>query len=129
VITGKWIAMSAAALMMGSVLFAADDPMSPPADTPPATHHHARMIKPYNELSGLNDDQKAKITEIHADFLKQQKELLAKEKSDIEAVLTDDQKAELKTLEEQTASDRKEKSARQREAKDQETDAATQPVK
>jgi hypothetical protein len=126
VITGKWIVTSAAALMMGSVLFA-DDAMSPPADAPP-THHHSRVIKPYSELSNLTDDQKSEIAKAHADYLKQEKELLAKEKSDIEAVLTDDQKAELKTLEEKAASERKERTAEKQEAKDESGDATTQPA-
>jgi Spy/CpxP family protein refolding chaperone len=120
--------VSAAALMMGSVLFAADDAMSPAADTPAPTHHHSKVIKPYNQLTDLTDDQKTKIIAAHADFLKAEKALLAQEKSDIEALLTDDQKAKLKTLEDNDASSRKEKSAEKRESKNMNEDATTQPA-
>jgi Spy/CpxP family protein refolding chaperone len=125
-ITGKWIVMSAAALMMGSVLFAADDAMAPATDAPPAHHH--KVIKPYSQLSDLTDDQKSQIIKAHSDYLKEEKELLAKEKSDIEAILTDAQKAELKTLEENGTSDRKEKSARKKEMNEDSGDATTQPA-
>ncbi len=117
-ITGKWIVTSAAALMMGSVLFAADDSMAPATDTPAPTHHKSKLIKPYSQLTGLTDDQKTQIIAAHAEYLKAEKALLAKEDADIEAILTDDQKAELKTLESDAKAKRKE----------MKSDATTQPA-
>ena len=127
-ITGKWIAMSAAALMMGSVLFAADDAKSPATDAPAPMHHRSKIVKPYSELTGLTDDQKASIIAAHSAYLKAEKELLAKEKTDIETVLTDDQKAQLKTLEEQESATRKGRNAERRQAQDMNEDATTQPA-
>ena len=45
--------------------------------------------------------------EIHADALEQEKEIRAKETAEIEKLLTDDQKAELKGAAEKAAADRK----------------------
>jgi Spy/CpxP family protein refolding chaperone len=128
VITGKWIVTSAVALMMGSVLFAADDTMPPASDTPAPTHHHSKLIKPYSELTGLTDDQKTTIIAAHSAYLKAEKELLAKEKADINAVLTDDQKAELKTLQEKETAARKGRNAEKHEGQDMGEDATTQPA-
>jgi Spy/CpxP family protein refolding chaperone len=128
VLTGKWIAVAAAALMTGSVLFAADETATPPAETPPPAHHQKKLSKPYSELSGLTDDQKAKIITAHADYLEQEKALLAKEKETVEAVLTDDQKAQLTTLEEAAAAGRKEKTAKRKEMKDTGGEPTTQPA-
>jgi Spy/CpxP family protein refolding chaperone len=95
-------------LVSGTVLLAADD--EAPATQPTAAHHRAgKLIKPYSELKSLSDDQIDKIEKIHAEALEAEKEARAKEQAAIDNVLTDAQKAELKTAEEKAAADRKEK--------------------
>ena len=75
----------------------------------------------------LTDDQKAKIENAHATFLEQEHALLAKEKSDIDAVLTDDQKVEIRKMEDAAAAARKEKAAERKKEK-ADGDATTQPA-
>lgn len=59
-----------------------------------------KVFKPYGELTGLTDEQKAQISDIRKRTNDEIKSLKDKEKADIAAVLTDDQKAELAKLEE-----------------------------
>jgi len=54
-----------------------------------------------NKVSGLTDEQKAKITEIHAKAEADRKALDEKEMADVQSVLTDVQKAELKKLQDE----------------------------
>jgi hypothetical protein len=54
-----------------------------------------RLFEPYNMLTDLTPDQKIKIEAIHKTELEQEAELKAKEKTDILALLSDDQKKEL----------------------------------
>jgi hypothetical protein len=67
------------------------------ATTAPSEEHHTRahVIAPYNLITDLSDDQKAKISEIHRSELEQEHALREKEHDDIMAVLNDDQKKEL----------------------------------
>ena len=125
---GKLLILSAATLLSGSILLAADDAMTPPAgDAPAAVKHRAKIVKPYSDLGDLTDDQKAKIENAHATYLEGEKLLLAKERADIEAILTDDQKTQLKTIEESAATARKEKAAEKKKEK-ADGDATTQPA-
>jgi Spy/CpxP family protein refolding chaperone len=96
--------------MSASLLIAADEGAAPAAQ-PEAHHRAARLTKPWSEISSLTDDQKTKIEEIHGQALEQEKEIRAKEQSQIEALLTDAQKAELKSAAEKTMADRKERVA------------------
>ena len=112
-------------LVSGSVLLAADE--EAPANQATAAHHTAKLTKPWSELTSLTDDQKAKIEQIHADALEQEKEARAKETSAIEAVLTDAQKAELKAMEEKAAADRKEKNAAAKKKKGGDESPTTAP--
>lgn len=91
--------LAAAGVLSVSVLVVADDATTPPAATQPAAVTHAKLTKPWSELSNLTDDQKAKIAAVHAKALEDEKAIRDKEKEDIDAVLTDDQKKELKELE------------------------------
>jgi len=67
------------------------------ATTAPSEEHHvrSRVIAPYNLITNLSDDQKAKIADIHRSELDQEHALREKEHDDIMAVLNDDQKKEL----------------------------------
>jgi hypothetical protein len=81
---------------MGSALLAADS--STPTAAP--SRGRARLTKPWNQLKDLTDDEKAKILEIHQKAVDEVKAIDAKEHEDILAVLTDDQKKEIATIEE-----------------------------
>lgn len=85
-----------AALVMGSAVLAADS--STPAAPP--SRGRVRLTKPWNQLKDLTDDEKAKILEIHQKAVDEVKAIDAKEHEDILAVLTDDQKKEIATIEE-----------------------------
>jgi Spy/CpxP family protein refolding chaperone len=88
------VCLGAAAILSASVMVVADDATTQPAETPHAAVH-GKLTKPWNELTDLTDDQKAKIEAIHARALEEAKTIRDKEKTDIEALLTDDQKKEL----------------------------------
>src|SRR5436305_9409516 len=95
--SGKWTIVSVVAVLMSASLLIAADEGAAPAAPPEAHHHPARLTKPWSEISSLTDAQKSKIEEIHGQALEQEKEIRAKEQAQIEAVLTDEQKAELKS--------------------------------
>lgn len=88
----------AAALVMGSALLAADSGTS--ESTAPRTHARVRLTKPWSQLKDLTDDEKAKILEIHQKAVDEIKAIDAKEHTDILAVLSDNQKKEVATIEE-----------------------------
>jgi Spy/CpxP family protein refolding chaperone len=102
----RWACLGAAAILSASVLVVADDATTQPAEAPQAAKH-AKLTKPWSELTDLNDDQKAKIAAVHAKALEETKAIRDKETADIDAVLTDDQKKELTALEAKTAASRK----------------------
>jgi hypothetical protein len=58
-------------------------------------------------LSDLSDDQEAKIKDIHADILDQERQIKEKEHDEIAAVLTYDQKKEVTDLESKAALEKK----------------------
>jgi Spy/CpxP family protein refolding chaperone len=98
---------SVAALLLGVGLtaIAEDATTNPSGDEPKSTH--VRVPAPYNLLSDLSDDQEAKIKDIHADILDQERQLKEKEHDEIAAVLTDDQKKEVTDLESKAALEKK----------------------
>lgn len=100
--TGKWIVMSAAVLMTGSMLVAANQSEAPATQPTAKTARHVkgRLTKPWSEITGLTDAQKEEIEQIHANAMEQEKQIRAAEHTQAEAVLTDEQKAQLKVLEE-----------------------------
>jgi Spy/CpxP family protein refolding chaperone len=106
--SGKWTIVSVVAVLMSASLLIAADEGAAPAAQPEAHHRAARLTKPWSEISSLTDEQKTQIEEIHGKALDKEKEIRAKEQADIEALLTDAQKAELKSAAEKTATDRKE---------------------
>jgi Spy/CpxP family protein refolding chaperone len=82
----KFLPLAAFAILSGSVLVLADDPATPPA----APHLH--LVKPWSELTDLTEEQKTKISDIHVKVTAEIKAIHEKEKSDVAALLTDDQK-------------------------------------
>lgn len=105
----KWIAVAAALLFSASVLVVAEEPTTEPT-TRPAEEHAERghkLTKPWSELSDLTDDQKTQIIAIHVQGLKEMRAAETKEHEAIMAVLSDDQKKELKGIEEKMGAKRR----------------------
>ena len=90
---------SAAAFLFGiGVAAIAQDATTNPSPEEPKPTSHVKIPAPYNLLSDLSDDQQSKIKDIHSEILDEQKALRQKEKDEIAAVLTDDQKKEIDDL-------------------------------
>ena len=103
-------------MCLGSVLLVsgargADEPKSP--TTKPAeakSGHVAKVTKPWSDIPSLTDEQKEKIKAVHEKALAEINVLEKKEKSDIEALLTDAQKtemADMKTKEKKEAAEKR----------------------
>jgi Spy/CpxP family protein refolding chaperone len=110
----KHAVVSVAALAItGSVLSVvrAEDAATPPAveakAEKKAEKKAVRLFKPYSELTGLTDEQRQEIVAIRKKYNDEIKALKEKEKAELTAVLTDDQKAEITRLEETEAANRK----------------------
>jgi Spy/CpxP family protein refolding chaperone len=110
-----------AGLLLGTtVVLRADDAASPAAAKEPTKQEKAeakraakaevkelKLVEPWKNITTLSAEQKAQINAIHQKTVDQVAELRAREKVDILALLTDEQKAELKAYEEQRAAERK----------------------
>jgi Spy/CpxP family protein refolding chaperone len=57
-----------------------------------------RLTQPWSKISSLSDDQKSQIRAIHAKAVADKKAIDEKERADIMALLTDEQKAEAQKL-------------------------------
>jgi Spy/CpxP family protein refolding chaperone len=88
----KWLAIGALLATGGTALIAEDAPTTAPATRPA---HPAKLTKPWSELSDLSDDQKTQIIAIHQKANQEMDAIREKERADILALLTDDQKTEL----------------------------------
>ena len=95
----KPIWLTALTVLLATILVRAQDaPTTEPAKHATSRPSGVRIEKPYSDLDGLNDDQKAQIAAIHKKANEDLKAIREKEDDDIRAVLTDDQKAELDKL-------------------------------
>jgi Spy/CpxP family protein refolding chaperone len=54
-----------------------------------------RLVKPWADLTSLNDEQKIKISEIHADYVEKMNQLRDEEEAAIMALLSEENKSEL----------------------------------
>ena len=57
-----------------------------------------RLVKPWADLSTLSEEQRAKISEIHADYVEKMSQLRDEEEAAILALLSDENKSELEKL-------------------------------
>jgi len=106
-----------AVVLLASVFVVADDTPTK-ADKKPAASAKAdkaaeakpvRLTKPWKDLSSLSEDQKRQINQIHRKAVEETKAIEQREKADIMALLSDQQKAELTALQEKEAADKKAK--------------------
>jgi Spy/CpxP family protein refolding chaperone len=65
------------------------------------------LVKPWSDLTTLTDEQKAQIVEIHARALEEMRVIRNREREEIMAVLTDENKAELTALQQQQRAEQK----------------------
>jgi hypothetical protein len=75
-----------------------------------------RLTKPWSNLASLTDEQRRQINQIHRKALEDIKAIDQRERADVMALLSDQQKAELKALEEKQAAERKIKAAERAKA-------------
>jgi Spy/CpxP family protein refolding chaperone len=103
----KWVVIGVMALSLTGVALRAADEQKP-ADSADKTEKKeekkassggGRLVQPYSKMTTLSDDQKQKISDIHKDFNAQRKELDKKEREQIMALLSDEQKKEVEKLE------------------------------
>lgn len=95
-----WTVALASALLAGGIAVRAEDtPAAAPAKAPTTKPSASKLFEPYTALTDVTEDQLTKIKEIHKKYLADEKALKEKQTSDIAALLTDAQKAELEKFE------------------------------
>ncbi len=123
-----------AAILLGSVCVAADDAVkAQPGDSSNAVQaadgaskseknakpqaagkgqaRAARLTKPWKDMSSLSEEQKKQIADIHRKAVQDKNVIEEREKADIMALLNDQQKGELKSMQEKEAAEKKTKAA------------------
>ncbi len=80
-----------------------------PTTKPTTKPAGGRLFAPYSKMSSLTEDQRLKSQEIHRKALADIKEIEAKQSSDIMALLYDEQRKELREVEDKTTADAKSK--------------------
>jgi Spy/CpxP family protein refolding chaperone len=119
-----WIVASLCMIFLSAVLVRAEDKPAADssadkraaADAKPEKKQSVRLVKPWIDMSSLSDEQKEKIKTIHAKANDEVKAIHEKEHAEIVALLSDDQKNELKSLEENMAAATKTKAAEKKES-------------
>src|SRR5437588_9534075 len=100
----KWLGMASVVVLVGAVIVVAKPPKGGDAsgDTSAKTEKKpkGRLTFPWNEMTSLSEAEKGKILEIHLQANEERKRIDLKEHSDIEALLSDPQKAEEKQVRE-----------------------------
>lgn len=85
-----------------------------------------RLTKPWADLTTLTEEQKVRISEIHAEYVEKRKALEEEEEAAIMALLSDESKAELEQYEAAKKQAQKERNAARRAAEKGES-PSTQP--
>ena len=122
-----WVVGTLCVVLVAAVFVRAEDKPAGSSDAKPAAAEKkgaGRLTQPWSKISSLSDEQKEKIKAIHAKANDEVKAIHDKEHSDIVALLTDEQKNELKSVEEATASAKKTASAEKKEQAAAAADAA-----
>ena len=96
----KWVT-GIGALVLGATLVAAQQQQ---ATTQPARARQSRrLVQPWSQIKDLNEDTRSKIIDIHRKAVEERAAISARERQDIMALLTDDQKKQVNDLEVQRA--------------------------
>jgi len=96
-------------------LFAHAAPTTKPS-SPTTKPAGMRLFAPYSKMNSLTDDEKEKIHEIHRKYLDDLRDLERKQTDEIAALLTEDQKKELREIEDKTAADNKARAGAKKDA-------------
>jgi len=89
----KWLA-GMGVVVLGAALVGAQQQR---AATRPA--RQSRLVQPWSQIKDLNDDVKSKIVDIHRKANEERAAITAKERQDIMALLTEDQKKQVNDYE------------------------------
>jgi Spy/CpxP family protein refolding chaperone len=105
----KHIALVAALTLGSAVLVVAEDAAAPVAETAAKVEKDKKIkvAKPYSKIESLSDEQKQQIIEIRKQIAAEMKALKERERTEIAAILTPAQQAELAALEETEAAGKK----------------------
>ena len=123
----RWITSFAVLCVMLALTLAlrADNAAAPAADKQEAKEAKAeareakkevRLTQPWRRLSNLSEDQRVKIAEIHKKAIADIKEIEAREREEIMALLSEEQKTELKTLLDTESAERKMRAAERKKS-------------
>jgi Spy/CpxP family protein refolding chaperone len=126
----RWIMSFAVPCMVLalSVALHADDAATPaaaqkPAEMPAETSAEAsqqrreiRITQPWRKLTSLSAEQRSQIAEIHKTAIAEIKAIETREREDIMALLSEEQKTELKALLDSEAAERKLRAAERKKA-------------
>lgn len=99
----------AVALAVTSVVIAQDGAGQDKEERP-----KARLVKPWSQMTTLSVDQKEKITQIHADANEAMRKIRERERADIMALMTEENKTELTALMETDRAEQKARAAQRR---------------
>jgi len=101
----KWVS-GIGALILGAAMVAGQQQRQ--ATTQPARARQSRrLVQPWTQIKDLNEDVKTKIIDIHRKSVEERAAITAKERQDIMALLTDDQKKQVNDYEVQRARTRR----------------------
>src|SRR5690242_10681370 len=100
----KWVS-GIGALILGAAMVAGQQQQ---ATTRPARARQSRrLVQPWSQIKDLNEDVKTKIIDIHRKSVEERAAITAKERQDIMALLSDDQKKQVNDYEVQRARTRR----------------------
>jgi len=111
------VVTSGVAMLVGAALLAAAPSGSSSAGgaaagAAAARQGRVRLTKPWSEMTSLSDKEKSEILDIHRKAVEQIHEIEAKEKQDILAMLTPQQKKEVEDIEAKDKLEAKERRSR-----------------
>lgn len=73
-----------------------------------------RLVKPWSDIASLNEEQKQRIMEIHAEYVEKMNQLRDEEEAAILALLSDENKAEMEANDKARKQAAKERAAQRR---------------
>lgn len=120
----KWLSVALVFALIAAAPVRAEEPVDgDKKQTKGEKPKKQRLVKPWADLTTLSDEQKAKISEIHADYVEKMNQLRDEEEAAIVAMLSDENKAEL----EKQAAEKKQANKERNAARKADRGATTRP--
>ena len=94
----KW-ATAICAILLGAAMVTAQQQATTQPARQSRSRQSRRLVQPWSQIKDLNDDVKSKIIDIHRKAVEERAAITAKERQDIMALLTDDQKKQVNDFE------------------------------